>query len=446
MQAASLAREAMSMTPPDAPRAARLAEKAHRLYSCPETQAVLLQAQALAAEAEARAAGGGGGGSARGGAGGASSSGNNTAAPSTEGVRRRTHATTTTPTQTTNANGGATANPEQVELIAAILRARTHYEVLAVPHHCRDDDAVKRGYRQRALKLHPDKCKAPRAAEAFRKVSEAFACLSDADKRVRYERTGYATREEENAAHQAAAARGGAGSGMAARQRSGFGGNGFYYSSTADINPEDIFNAFFGSNPFGGAAGGASAAAYAFANHQQRQRARAAAAAGHGHDAADAAAARAGLASLAQLLPLLLVVFLTLFSSRPEPAYVLTPGGGGDGRGGTGLYRQQLRTSRLEVPFYVRSADDFQRTYPLGSRARQRMDREIEGDHYDRTHVRCQHELLSRQRAAAWGGRAARERAAAMETPFCDELASLNARLGQHQQQRQRQQHGGFFS
>lgn len=77
----------------------------------------------------------------------------------------------------------------------------------------------------------------------------------------------------------------------------------------------------------------------------------------------------------------------------------------------------------------MRSASDFARRYPDGSRARLRVDREIEGDYYDKTHVRCQHELLSRQRLAAWGGRAAREKAAAMATPFCDELASLNARL-----------------
>ena len=120
-------------------------------------------------------------------------------------------------------------------------------------------------------------------------------------------------------------------------------------------------------------------------------------------------------------------MFLTLFSSRPEPAYVLAPGG--DGAGGTGAYREGLATARLGVPFYVRSAAEFARKFPDGSRARLRMDRDIEGDYYDKTHVRCQHELLSRQRASAWGGRLARERAAAMPTPFCDELASLNARL-----------------
>ena len=41
---------------------------------------------------------------------------------------------------------------------------------------------------QLALKLHPDKNRAPKAEEAFKAVSRAFSCLSDADKRAHYDR------------------------------------------------------------------------------------------------------------------------------------------------------------------------------------------------------------------------------------------------------------------
>lgn len=359
---ASLAREAMSASPPDAQRAARLAEKAARLYSCPETTAVLLQAQALAAEAEARAhrqaAGAGAGGGSSGGAAAAANGVRHRAAAAANNAAAagRTPSTSSSAATATAAPSGSSSQPaatqEQITLVSTILRAKTHYEVLSVPRSPpADDEAIKRAYRRLALRLHPDKCRAPRAEEAFKAVSRAFSVLSDPDKRAYYDRTGH----DSAASAQAASAQA----------------------------------------------------------------------------AADAAAARAGIASLAQLLPLLLVVFLTLFSSRPEPAYVLSPGG--DGRGGAGAYREAMVTHRLEVPFYVKSAAEFARRYPDGSRARQRVDREIEGDHYDRTHVRCQHELLQRQRLAAWGGRAARERAAAMATPFCDELAGLNARLGARQ-------------
>ncbi len=45
---------------------------------------------------------------------------------------------------------------------------------------------------QLALKLHPDKNSAHKAEDAFKSVSRAFSCLSDADKRAYYDRTGKA--------------------------------------------------------------------------------------------------------------------------------------------------------------------------------------------------------------------------------------------------------------
>ncbi|MBR2979577.1 MAG: molecular chaperone DnaJ [Myxococcaceae bacterium] len=69
---------------------------------------------------------------------------------------------------------------------------RDYYEVLGVG---RDADAakIKSAYRQAALKYHPDKNPGDaKAEELFKEASEAYAVLSDPDKRARYDRLGHA--------------------------------------------------------------------------------------------------------------------------------------------------------------------------------------------------------------------------------------------------------------
>lgn len=71
------------------------------------------------------------------------------------------------------------------------MAKRDYYEVLGVR---RDVDLVelKRAYRELALRWHPDKNPGSREAEErFKEVSEAYAVLSDADKRSRYDRLGH---------------------------------------------------------------------------------------------------------------------------------------------------------------------------------------------------------------------------------------------------------------
>jgi DnaJ family protein B protein 12 len=96
---------------------------------------------------------------------------------------------------------------------------------------------------QLALKLHPDKNKAPKAEEAFKAVSRAFSCLSDADKRAHYDRTGFESRD---AAAHAAATRGGGARGGGGVRGGPFGPMGGMYYGSDDIDPEEIFNMFFG--------------------------------------------------------------------------------------------------------------------------------------------------------------------------------------------------------
>jgi molecular chaperone DnaJ len=68
---------------------------------------------------------------------------------------------------------------------------RDYYEVLGVSRGASKED-IKRAYRKLALQYHPDRNKAPDAAEKFRQVSEAYAVLSDDEKRAQYNQFGFA--------------------------------------------------------------------------------------------------------------------------------------------------------------------------------------------------------------------------------------------------------------
>lgn len=106
-----------------------------------------------------------------------------------------------------------------------------YYDILKVSRDASESD-IKRAYRKKAVKYHPDKN--PDNAEAeenFKKAAEAYEVLSNADKRARYDQYG----------HQAFQGGGG-----------GFGGGG--------MNMDDIFSQFGdifgGGGGFGGGFGG----------------------------------------------------------------------------------------------------------------------------------------------------------------------------------------------
>ena len=69
------------------------------------------------------------------------------------------------------------------------MRKSNYYEILGLPRSASQDD-IKKSYKKLAIKFHPDKNHAPQAANAFKKVSAAYACLTDAEKKRYYDQTG----------------------------------------------------------------------------------------------------------------------------------------------------------------------------------------------------------------------------------------------------------------
>jgi molecular chaperone DnaJ len=68
---------------------------------------------------------------------------------------------------------------------------RDYYEILEVSREVAAAE-LKSAYRRLALKYHPDRNpNDPEAAEKFKEASEAYAVLSDPDKRQRYDRLGH---------------------------------------------------------------------------------------------------------------------------------------------------------------------------------------------------------------------------------------------------------------
>ena len=69
---------------------------------------------------------------------------------------------------------------------------RDYYEVLGVPHDASAED-IKRAYRKLAMANHPDRNPGDKEAEIrFKEAAEAYAVLSDDQKRARYDRYGHA--------------------------------------------------------------------------------------------------------------------------------------------------------------------------------------------------------------------------------------------------------------
>ena len=68
----------------------------------------------------------------------------------------------------------------------ASMNEKDYYSILEVEKDASTEE-IRKAFQTKARKLHPDVNKAPDAEEKFKEVSEAYAVLSDPDKRKRYD-------------------------------------------------------------------------------------------------------------------------------------------------------------------------------------------------------------------------------------------------------------------
>eukprot|EP00986_Skeletonema_menzelii_P004587 scaffold1572_cov141-Skeletonema_menzelii.AAC.2 len=254
----------------------------------------------------------------------------------------------------------STYTPAQEQIVSQILKAKqggrgAHYRVLGIEQSA-DEAAIKKAYRKLALKLHPDKNSAPHADEAFKAVGLAYATLSDTQKRTIYDRYG-----EEDPDNRG----GGMGGGMRGR-----GGN--MHFNGQEVNPEDIFNMFFGGGMPGGMGGGGMGGpgfrvytsgmgpGFAFGGmHPNMQRARRQ----QQQQQQQQAGPEGILGQLVQFLPLLMILFLSFFNMPGQSSGGATGGSRYFSLTPVNPYVNPLHTKLStvkDIPYFV--TDQFVRT------------------------------------------------------------------------------------
>ncbi|XP_058940298.2 dnaJ homolog subfamily B member 12-like [Pocillopora verrucosa] len=289
------------------------------------------------------------------------------------------------------ANGSATHSapeeknytPEQVEAVKKIKKCKDYYEILGVNKEATEPE-LKKAYKKLALQFHPDKNRAPGASEAFKAIGNAFAVLSDPEKRRRYDQYG-----DENPQPQIY------------RNH-----NDYSRGFEADITPEELFNMFFGG--FGGISGGRVFMQRRH-NHGRRHRPQ------QFHEEEENEPPL--LHSLLQFMPILLLVGLSLMSSfmLQDPPYSLSR---------TGSYYIRRETPKRKIPFYVQEGFEDQYENKIHM-----IEKRVEDDYIGRLQSQCYRERQYREevraRARFWRDQALLNRANDMQMKSCEALEKI---------------------
>ncbi|XP_028315655.1 dnaJ homolog subfamily B member 14 [Gouania willdenowi] len=287
--------------------------------------------------------------------------------------------------------GGDSSKPfesEQVEGVQRIKRCKDYYEVLGVNKEASEED-LKKAYRKLALKFHPDKNHAPGATEAFKKIGNAYAVLSNTEKRRQYDLTG--------------------GEEPSSRSHSHGAGFDFHRGFDPDITPEDLFNMFFGggfpsSSPHTFTNGRTS-----YSNHTNYRQERT-------EERGDG-----GFSMFIQLMPIVILILVSILSQMmvSPPPYSLYS------RPSTGQTIKR-HTENLHVDYYVNR--DFKSEFK-GSALHQ-IEKNVEEDYVTNVRNNCWKERQTKTdllyAAKVYRDDRMRKKAELMTMDNCKELDRLN--------------------
>ncbi|XP_006891236.1 PREDICTED: dnaJ homolog subfamily C member 18 [Elephantulus edwardii] len=290
--------------------------------------------------------------------------------------------------------GSATYTEEQLLGVQRIKKCRNYYEILGVPRNASDEE-LKKAYRKLALKFHPDKNCAPGATDAFKAIGNAFAVLSNPDKRLSYDEYG-----DEQVTFTAPHAR----------------PYHYYRDFEADISPEELFNVFFGGHfPTGNI--------HMFSNmtddaHYYPRR--------HKHERMQTRKEeeedkpQTTYSAFIQLLPVLVIVIISVITQllATNPPYSL-------------FYKSTLgytiarETQNLQVPYFVDK--NFDKAY-RGASLRD-LEKTIEKDYIDYIQTSCWKEKQQKSEltnlAGLYRDERLRQKAESLKLENCDKLSKL---------------------
>ncbi|XP_078247491.1 dnaJ homolog subfamily B member 12 isoform X2 [Pogona vitticeps] len=277
---------------------------------------------------------------------------------------------------------------DQVDAVKRVKQCKDYYEILGVSRDASEED-LKKAYRKLALKFHPDKNHAPGATEAFKAIGNAYAVLSNPEKRKQYDQFGDA---------------------KVSPTRHGHGPTDFNRGFEADISPEDLFNMFFGG-------GFPSSNVHVYSNgrmrytyHQRQDRRE------HQGDG--------GLGLFVQLMPILILIIVSALSQMmvSSPPYSLSH------RPSVGHIHKRV-TEHLKVAYFV--ADNFGEEY-TGTNLKN-VERSVEDDYIANLRNNCWKEKQQKEgllyRARYFGDSDLYQRAQKMGTPSCSRLSEVQASM-----------------